>query len=199
VEAFGQNPSERLNASFSPDLEEAAMNQEIAPVIMGPPAYSSPDPKTAGSRLVPLEEHPLSADLSEDYGAVEKELGHDDGFRTSQGAGTEADFSEFPEDRKEWSKTHWQRAAKQYDLPSSGNTKTLKKRVEDYEAERDADTEMKAADWNDEIDKAKDADALALIEERYTTSGADFSTVQDALDKKKSEFAGDDDGDSNEQ
>jgi len=45
--------------------------------IVGPPAYGSPDPATSAGRLMPLRDHPLSADnldedqpsvISEDYG-----------------------------------------------------------------------------------------------------------------------------------
>jgi len=39
--------------------------------IVGPPAYGSPDPATSAGRLMPLRDHPLSADnLDEDAAAV---------------------------------------------------------------------------------------------------------------------------------
>lgn len=38
-------------------------------VIVGPPGYGSPDPRTTAGRLVPLSEHPLVGDVDEDYGA----------------------------------------------------------------------------------------------------------------------------------
>lgn len=199
METFGQNPSDRLNPSFSPDMEDEV--QELDPVIMGPPAYSSPDPKTAQGYLAPVEEHPLSADLSDDYGAAEKDLGHDAEYRSSMAAGREgeADFTDFPEDRKDWSRTHWQKAAKQFGIPHSGTKTDVQSRVEAYEAEREADKDMKAADWTDEIDDAEDAESLALIAERYQQSGADLSSVQDALDKKSAELAEEAAGDDDEQ
>jgi hypothetical protein len=53
--------------------EDSTDDQEIAAElpaveIVGPPGYASPDPKTESGRLVPIEDHPLSDDLSDDYG-----------------------------------------------------------------------------------------------------------------------------------
>lgn len=39
--------------------------------IFGPPGYGSPDPDTAQGRLVTLDVHPLSEEISEDYAADE--------------------------------------------------------------------------------------------------------------------------------
>ena len=46
------------------------MSTELTPThVIGPPGYASPDPATEGGRLVELEDHPLSGDIAEDYGA----------------------------------------------------------------------------------------------------------------------------------
>jgi hypothetical protein len=57
--------------------EEIGLDME--PTVVGPPAYGSPDPATSVARLVPLRDHPLSAEnlpdeghpmaIAEDYGA----------------------------------------------------------------------------------------------------------------------------------
>jgi len=57
------NPSEKLH----PNRQEDEQDMDMQPVIVGPPAYASPDPETASGRLVAVEEHPL--ELAEDYGA----------------------------------------------------------------------------------------------------------------------------------
>jgi len=44
---------------------------EMKPVVVGPGSYSSPDPATESARLLPLSEHPLADELSEDYGAAQ--------------------------------------------------------------------------------------------------------------------------------
>lgn len=57
-------PSEHLNPSLRAEDQE----MDMRPQIVGPPAYGSPNPETAGGRLVPLHEHPLKDKLSDDYG-----------------------------------------------------------------------------------------------------------------------------------
>lgn len=68
-------PSGLLN----PNVSEVEQGMEIAPVVVGPPAYGSPDPTTSQSRLMPLEQHPLNAEnlpegseaaISADYGVT---------------------------------------------------------------------------------------------------------------------------------
>jgi hypothetical protein len=51
--------------------EEGAMKEmEIEPVVLGPPAYASPDPQTSTGALVSLEEHPNAENLSDDFGEM---------------------------------------------------------------------------------------------------------------------------------
>jgi pyruvate/2-oxoglutarate dehydrogenase complex dihydrolipoamide acyltransferase (E2) component len=68
-------PSSLMN----PNVSEEEQGMEMAPVVVGPPAYGSPDPITSQSRLMPLEQHPLNeenapegseAAISPDYGTV---------------------------------------------------------------------------------------------------------------------------------
>src|SRR5262245_60845347 len=44
-------------------LEEQGM--EMTPVLVGPPAYGSPDPQTSAGRLIPLAEHPHAEEIAE--------------------------------------------------------------------------------------------------------------------------------------
>jgi pyruvate/2-oxoglutarate dehydrogenase complex dihydrolipoamide acyltransferase (E2) component len=44
-------------------LEE--QGEEMAPVIVGPPAYGSPDPLSSTGRLIPLDVHPQAEEIAE--------------------------------------------------------------------------------------------------------------------------------------
>lgn len=50
---------------------------EVSEVVLGPPAFGSPDPRTLGHVMMPATDHPVSApDLSPDYaGDKEAQLG----------------------------------------------------------------------------------------------------------------------------
>jgi hypothetical protein len=64
-----KEPSRRLNPSVTEEDEER-MSTELTPThVIGPPGYASPDPATEAGRLVEIEDHPLSGDIAEDYGA----------------------------------------------------------------------------------------------------------------------------------
>jgi len=55
----------------------------------------------------------------------------------------------------------------------------------------------KAADWVDEVNQAESLDELDDTLARYTESGADFKSVEDAVEKKRAELSGEapDEGD----
>src|SRR6266498_2661331 len=62
------NPSQVLAPSFRlEDQEDVAAELQETQVI-GPPGYVSPDPNTSKGLLLPVEDHPLSGDISDDYG-----------------------------------------------------------------------------------------------------------------------------------
>jgi hypothetical protein len=44
-------------------MSEEEQNMDMTPVVLGPPAYGSPDPISSGGRLLPLGEHPFRPDL----------------------------------------------------------------------------------------------------------------------------------------
>src|SRR5215467_7521971 len=51
-------------------MSEEEQSMDMTPVIVGPPAYGSPDPITAGGRLLPLDQHPFNPEnLPEDHPA----------------------------------------------------------------------------------------------------------------------------------
>ena len=63
------------SSTQNPNLAEELQGMELRPKVFGPPQYGSPDPASAASRLMTLEDgHPLAgleegtAAISEDYG-----------------------------------------------------------------------------------------------------------------------------------
>src|SRR5262245_14564197 len=61
-----------LQVTGFPYAPEEEVGLEISQVeVVGPPAYGSPDPTTTAGRLVPLRDHPLTAEnLGEDHRAA---------------------------------------------------------------------------------------------------------------------------------
>ena len=66
------------SALASPYMSAEDQMLELKTEVVGPPAYGSPEPATSAAKLLPLNDHPLRADLlpeghpaaiSEDYGA----------------------------------------------------------------------------------------------------------------------------------
>jgi hypothetical protein len=51
------------SAMQNPQMSEEEQGMEMAPIVVGPPAYGSPNPLTSGSRLLPLSMHPLNPDF----------------------------------------------------------------------------------------------------------------------------------------
>jgi hypothetical protein len=110
--------------------EDQHMAAALEPVVIGPPAYASPDPATNANALVPVEEHP--ADIPEDYGAsAPKTVSITMDSEALGGAPLESGPP--PEDREEWTKEQWQTQAEQYGIPKSGNKDEVRERVEMYE------------------------------------------------------------------
>ena len=183
------------------------MAQELNPVVVSPPGYASPNADTMAGRLVPVEESPLSADIAEDYGAsvrgmnAEFPMGEPDSYESTltPEEGLRAQSSkraaDLPENRDEWTKQNWQDQARAFGLNVGGTKDDLRERVEAYEGELEADKDMKATDWVEEIENAENADELASIRQRYGAAEAEFSTVDSAFEKKQAEF----DGQSDEQ
>lgn len=185
----GMSPSGKLNPSFRKEDQEMA--EELKPQVIGPPAYASPDPRTNEGRLVAIEEHPLSAELAEDYGRQVAEERDTDTVSSpmepSTGGGAQPG-GELPENREEYTKANWQTLASNYGLSTSGNKDEVKARVEAYEGELDHDREMTASEWIDEVNGAASTEDLQAIRARYDMSGSEYSTVEDAFTAKQAEF-----------
>ena len=89
-------PAEHLNPNLPmvPDEdsdEEGAMKEmEIEPVVLGPPAYASPDPATSAGALVSLEDHPNAENLSEDFGEQPEGAEGEEGAAEGEAEGYDA-------------------------------------------------------------------------------------------------------------
>jgi hypothetical protein len=174
----------------------ATLNRIVVPM----PAFSDPNNPMAnsGSVNLPLDKHPVthSDDFAESLAQggledhpVESTIGAE-AIRPDGSVEPGQDPSEgFPKDRKKWTKAQWQQMAAYYELPTSGNLKTVKGRVEGHEKELAKLTDRNATDWVDDIKGAKDAQALSDIRANYERTGHDFSTVTDAFASREQEFA----------
>jgi len=67
-ENFVQSPN--LN---NPYVSPEDQDMDMVPVVMGPPQYGSPDPLTSAGALLPIVDHPLAEQFSEDYGTDAEE------------------------------------------------------------------------------------------------------------------------------
>lgn len=67
----------------NPYVSPEEQGMEMEPHVMAPPPYGSPDPQTSAASLVPIEDHPLADNFSDDYaadltGEKEEENGEED-------------------------------------------------------------------------------------------------------------------------
>jgi hypothetical protein len=131
-------PSEQLNPSFAQEDQDKVAN-ELQPVeVIGPPGYASPDPNTERGLLVPIEDHPLSGDLSDDYG----------GNVENASEGTSSRMGETtPEvDEEEMTKDELQAEAEKRGLPVSGTKAELADRIREHDAGEDEESEAEDDD-----------------------------------------------------
>lgn len=56
------------------------------------------------------------------------------------------------------------------------------------EAEEADDGDKKAGDWKEEVEAASTQEELDAVAQAYSESGADFKTVESAIEKKQSEI-----------
>jgi len=63
----------------NPHVSEEEQDMEMTPAVFGPPAYGSPDPATSATTLMPLDQYPEDAPISDDYGVVPEATEGDEG------------------------------------------------------------------------------------------------------------------------
>jgi alkanesulfonate monooxygenase SsuD/methylene tetrahydromethanopterin reductase-like flavin-dependent oxidoreductase (luciferase family) len=117
-------PSEQLNPSFAQEDQDKVAN-ELQPVeVIGPAGFASPDPNTERGLLVPVEDHPLSGDISDDYGANVENASEGTALRMAET--TEVD-------EEEMTKEELQDEAEKRGLPVSGTKAEIADRIREYD------------------------------------------------------------------
>jgi hypothetical protein len=182
-----------------PSLGATKEAQDVASlekIVVPPGAYTDPGNPAGASGSVNMSVYTHPADIPADYGeSVEPgdvdvrspidthaaELASGEGEASPKGA-------DRPEDRDEWTKADWVAQAGDYGLAKSGNTDTVKDRVEEYEAEVEEAKANTAADWQSQIGDAADLDELAQLRKLYDASGSSYSTVDSAFADKEAEL-----------
>lgn len=66
--------ADQFHPSFRQEDQDMA-EAMLKPVVIGPPAYASPDPATNAGKLVPIEDHPLAGMIDADFGKAYREEG----------------------------------------------------------------------------------------------------------------------------
>lgn len=187
--------------------EEAQDVSTLNPIIVPMPSFTDPNNPAAsgGSINLDLDEHPVVH--SDDYGAAygerdvapsiadthSRDMGAaavepGDPGRREKAARKAGGVTEFPENRGDWSKKHWQARAQELELPTSGNTDTVKARVEEEEGYQEEVKGWNAGAWQDALDQVETQEDLDELKYRYDKSGADFSTVASAFEAKQTEL-----------
>jgi len=123
-----------------PYASEEKIGMQMEPVIVGPPAYGSPDPETSAGRLLSLRDHPLKAEnlpeghpaaISEDYG--EDVTGKVELGVTPTGHGVPQEQEEADTDEMTVPELKDEAKARGIEGYSSMNKKELQKAIEDDE------------------------------------------------------------------
>lgn len=150
--------SKMFPAATMEDQEKMA-NEENNPIVLGGVPFSSPDPATEARKMLPLEDGTSAYEARE---PSESASGDYDSMKV-------ADLKKLAEER---------------DLKVEGGRK-----ADLLDALRGDDAkDMKAADFKAKIDAATTQEELDEVAELYSASGADYSSVDDALDKKQNEI-----------
>jgi hypothetical protein len=175
----------------------ASLNRIVVP--MG--SYVDPNnpAAAAGSVNLSLDSHPVTH--SDDYGqsaledaGVEEDERksavdmHADEAAVLDPGRAEAGKANSPADRAEWQKKDWVAQARSYGLNVSGNVDAVRERVEEHEAGVEDARSMSAEDWKNAVADA-DAEELGQLHELYKASGSQYSTVDQAFDKRQAELS----------
>lgn len=186
------------NAALGP-TEEAQDMRSLNRVTVPMPAFVNPHQPLMASGSINLSIDETPVPHSDDFGA---ETG--DHVQTSvmdaEASTLEvpepvdgsddapAEEIEFPDDRAQWTKVHWQAAARADGLHVSGTIDEVKDRVEEFEGAVEDAKSFRATDWVSAIEDAETADDLKDVQKLYDRSGASFSTVADAFSKRTADL-----------
>ncbi len=137
---------------------------EPAEIVLGTPPFSSPDPATDGLKMLPL------TDGTSAYEARQENA-------ESAAKAADGDYDSMKKDELK-------ALGEQRDLDFSGM------KVDEMRAalREDDASDMKAADFKEQIEAAQDQDALDAVGQLYSDSGKSYSSVEAALAKRQEEL-----------
>jgi hypothetical protein len=106
---------------FSDNFGKEDSAVDMDEVIVGPPGYGSPDPRTVAGRLVPLSEHPLKDEIAKtDYGS---EVTHEEVMQAFPEGALEPSGGMTKDNLEDKKKAELVSLAEQKGLDASGMTK----------------------------------------------------------------------------
>ena len=148
------------DAKLNPAAAMEDQGKEPSSIVLGGAPFSSPDPLTDAKKMLPLE------DGTSAYEARE--------------SAAEAKASDYDSMKK----PELQAAAAERDLDVTGM------KVDEIRAALRADdsSDMKAADFKAQVEAAEDQEALDAAAQLYADSGKEYSSVEDAIEKKQDEI-----------
>lgn len=152
-----------------PNLPEEEQEVELEPVVMGPPAYGSPDPESNTNTLLPLVDDPMrtAASAADEAAAVRDQ----------------ANYSKM--DKDVLAQMASDRGLEVEGTGANGNVK----KSDLVSALTAADAEdMDSRDFISRVEAATDEDQLDEAEEFYENSGKEYASVEKAIDKKRAEL-----------
>ena len=179
------NPNNPVTAAGSINLDLDKHPMELSP------DYGKSGLEAAGVErdvvVGPMDEHSLTmAEAAEAGSAGVRAGGSGTPGAAERAAATR--MMEYPDNRDEWLKGHWQGKAREYGLAVSGNTDAVKERVEEYEKGVENAKSLNAGGWTDLLNDVETQDDLDELRSLYERSGADFPSVVKAMDAKAEEL-----------
>lgn len=150
---------------------------EVNEVVLGPPAFGSPDPRTLGHVMMPATDHPVSApELSSDYaGDKQAQLGPT-GDQNQGGASTSSDKS-------------WNKSMSKADLLKEADSRNLdvddtntKEEILSALENEDTSSSSSETNWNKSDSKAdllKEADSRGLDVDDTNTKEEIVAALED--------------------
>lgn len=114
--------------------EDQHMAHQLVPLVVGPGAYTSPDPATEGNRLKPVDQHPRKEAIGPTYG--QGVTGTRSASISSAAVKDEAivvSAAVEEENRDEWTKADWKEKAAELGISTTGSKAELRDRVEEAE------------------------------------------------------------------
>lgn len=161
--ASGPVSEPKLHPAATMDDQEKVEAGEGASIVLGPVPFSSPDPTTDAIKMLPLEDG---------TSAYEARQAAQEAYAAGSGEYDDMKVDELRD------------LAAERDVDVTG-----KRKAEIVAALREDDaSDMKAADFKEQIEAAGDQESLDAAAELYGASGKEYASVEAALEKRQQEI-----------